>query len=83
MKNALRLLSMLVGIIFIAAAVVQWATFEYPDANPIWPGAIFTPGIGSQVLNWLVVSTIGGVGVGLISLGRSKPKSDTTDRWEP
>jgi hypothetical protein len=37
----LRFVSRAIGVALIAAAFMQWLTFDYPDINPFWPGAIF------------------------------------------
>ena len=49
----LHLAAKVLGIAPMVIAILQWITFDYPDVNPFWPGAMFAPGIASQVLNWL------------------------------
>ncbi len=51
---------------FLAAAVLQWLLFEYPDINP-FAANIFTPGIISQVLNWLIVVVLATIGWGFFT----------------
>ena len=70
MGTLLKLLSKIVGCVFMLLAFLQWITFDYPDVNPFWPGAIFAPGMLSQVLNWLVVSVLSCVGWGFFTLGK-------------
>lgn len=65
-----------VGTILMLLAFLQWATFDYPDMNPFWPGLIFSPGAISQVLNWLVVAVLGATGYGLYSAGRKSGKEN-------
>jgi hypothetical protein len=64
-----RIVSKVVGAVFIAAAVLKWATYEYPDALP----SVFTlgPMIG-QVGNWLIVCILGAVGLALWNFDRSR-----------
>jgi len=38
--------------LFLVAAFLQWITYEYPDVNPFAFGAIFPPGMLSQLFNW-------------------------------
>ena len=61
----------ILGILIMAAAFLQWITFDYPDVNPFWPGAIFVPGVASQFLNWIIVSIIGSAGYALFFYGKS------------
>ncbi|PBB16544.1 hypothetical protein [Mesorhizobium sp. WSM4313] len=61
----------LVGGVLIVAAVLQWATFDYPDINPFAPGAILAAGMLSQLFNWILVCLLGTTGVVLIGFGRS------------
>jgi len=56
----------------MSAAFLQWLTFDYPDINPFWPGAIFVPGVLSQVLNWLIICILAAVGWGFFTLGTFK-----------
>jgi hypothetical protein len=63
---------MIAGALLVVAAVFQWLTFDYPDVNPLWPGAVFAPGMISQVVNWIVVCVLGGTGCALITVGKSK-----------
>lgn len=69
MKSLLRGVAKVVGVLFMAAAALQWLTFDYPNVNPFWPGAIFAPGVLSQVLNWVVVCVLATIGWGLFTLG--------------
>lgn len=68
----LRLAARAAGALLICLAFLQWITFDYPDVNPFWPGAIFVPGMLSQVLNWIVVCVIGATGLGLWQLGGAR-----------
>ena len=72
MKNIFKVLSKIIGIIFIATAFLQWITFDYPDINPFWFGAIFAPGMISQIFNWLFVCILATVGWGFFTLGKFK-----------
>ena len=56
---------------FLLAAFLQWLTFDYPDTNPFAPGAIFAPGMLSQLFNWIFVCLLGTTGIVLIGLARS------------
>jgi len=68
----LRFVSRAIGVVLIAAAFIQWITFDYPDINPFWPGAIFVPGMLSQVLNWLIVCILATIGWGFFTLWQFK-----------
>lgn len=57
----------LVGGALVVAAIVQWATYEYPDINPFAPGAILAPGMLSQLFNWVLVCLLGTTG--LVAIG--------------
>ncbi|RWB91155.1 MAG: hypothetical protein EOQ52_06935 [Mesorhizobium sp.] len=70
MKAACIAVLQLVGGVFIVAAFLQWATFEYPDINPFGPGAIFATGMLSQLFNWILVCLLGTTGVLLIGFAR-------------
>lgn len=72
MKAMLRMLARAIGAGFLALAVWQWISFDYPDINPFKFGAIFAPGAISQVLNWLIVCVLGTIGWGFFTLGRFK-----------
>lgn len=61
----------LVGGALVLAAILQWATYEYPDINAFAPGAIFAPGMLSQLFNWILVCFLGTTGVVLIGFARS------------
>ncbi len=70
MKALLRWAAQLTGVLFMAAAFLQWLTFDYPDINPFWPGATLAPGMLSQVFNWAVVCVLAAIGWGLFTLGK-------------
>ena len=72
MKPILHVLARIIGAAFMVAAFLQWLTFDYPDVNPFRPGAIFAPGMLSQVLNWLLVCVLAIVGWGLFTFGKFK-----------
>ncbi|MDE3756780.1 hypothetical protein I7G60_01445 [Sinorhizobium meliloti] len=59
-----NIISKAIGILFIVAAVFQWVSFDYPDVNPFWPGAVFTAGTIGQVINWLIVCILAVIGIG-------------------
>lgn len=65
----MRFLAKSSGALLVLLAFLQWITFDYPDVNPFWPGAIFAPGIFSQFLNWILVSILGAFGWLLLSYG--------------
>lgn len=71
MKALSVALLQLVGGSLIAAAFLQWVTYEYPDINPLAPAAIFAPGMLSQPFNWILVCLLGTTGVVLIGFARS------------
>lgn len=71
MKALSVALLQLVGGSLIAAAFLQWVTYEYPDINLFAPGAIFSPGMLSQPFNWILVCLLGTTGVVLIGFARS------------
>lgn len=75
MKIILIGLSKLVGVVLMVLAFLQWVTFDYPDLNPFWPGAIFNPGMLFQFFNWLIVCILGASGWALFSVGKLKPNS--------
>ena len=83
MNAMLKLFSKTIGVLLMAAAFLQWATFSYPEVNPFWPGAIFVPGMLSQVLNWVVVAVLGAAGWGLFTLGRSSVSKPSSGPAEP
>ncbi|WP_027170506.1 hypothetical protein [Mesorhizobium sp. WSM3224] len=60
-----------VGGAFLVVALLQWVTYEYPDLNPFMPGAIFAPGMLSQLFNWIFVCLLGTTGAVLIGFARS------------
>jgi len=66
----IRGISKAIGVVIMLLAFLQWITFDYPDVNPFWPGAIFAPGTLSQILNWLVVCVIGAIGWGFFTYGK-------------
>lgn len=79
MKFLLRGIAKAIGIVFMFLAFLQWVTFDYPDVNPFWPGAIFAPGMASQILNWGVVCILAVVGWGFFTLGKFKLSNSATD----
>lgn len=79
MKAILSQVAKMIGILFMLLAFLQWLTFDYPDVNPFWPGAIFSLGMVSQFLNWIIVSIVGGIGWAIFTYGKSlgsAPKED-------
>ena len=83
MKALLRAIARIIGIAFMVAAFLQWITFDYPDVNPFWPGAIFAPGMLAQVLNWLIVCILATIGWGFFTHGKFKlEKSEKEPRAE-
>lgn len=74
----LRFISRVIGVVIMAAAFLQWITFDYPDFNPFWPGAIFVPGVLSQVLNWLIVCVLAVIGWVFFTLGQFKLRARTS-----
>lgn len=71
MKAVSVVVLQVLGGLFVIAAFLQWITFDYPDVNPFAPGAIFAPGMLSQLFNWILVCFLGTIGVLLISFARS------------
>lgn len=69
-KKTLKYISKAIGCLFFVMAFLQWITFEYPDVNPYAVGAIFAPGMLSQMLNWGFVCILGAIGGLFWSLGR-------------
>jgi hypothetical protein len=65
MRSAGIILARIAGGILIAAALLQWALFDYdrPDTLP-----------AGQVLNWVLVVVLAAPGWFLLTLGR-KPQS--------
>ena len=82
-KTLTKLASKVAGVLLMAVAFLQWITFSYPDVNPFWPGAIFVPGMLSQVLNWVVVAVLGTAGWGLFTFGHSRASKPSTGPTEP
>ena len=70
-KAILSTATCVVGALLMVLAFVQWITFDYPDANPFWPGAILAPGMLSQILNWGLVCLLGASGWGCWTFGKS------------
>ena len=70
MRTLLRLVARAIGVVFMAAAFLQWLTFDYPDVNPFGGVTIFTPGIISQVLNWVLVCVLAVIGWGFFTYGK-------------
>ena len=70
MKTILRILARIVGSVLMAAAFLQWLTFDYPNVNPFGLGTIFAPGMLSQVLNWLLVCILATVGWEIFTFGK-------------
>ena len=57
-----------IGILFIVLAILQWVSFDYPDVNPFIPGAIFAPGMLSQLVNFAIVVGLASIGIGFFKL---------------
>lgn len=74
MRTVLRFAARVIGVLFMAAAFLQWLTFDYPDINPFGGVTIFTPGAISQVLNWALVCVLATVGWGFFTYGRFRLK---------
>jgi hypothetical protein len=70
MRTIFHLASRIVGVIFLAAALLQWLTFDYPDMNPFGGVTIFTPGAISQVFNWVFVVVLATIGWGFFTYGK-------------
>lgn len=79
LRIVLIVISKLAGAILILLAFLQWITFDYPDVNPFWPGAIFVPGMLSQVLNWGIVVVLGAAGWTLFTIGRLRSSQKDKD----
>lgn len=71
----IRLFARILGVIFMAVALLQWITFDYPNVIPFWSANIFTPGMFSQFINWMVVCVLGAIGWGLFSYGKRVTKN--------
>lgn len=71
-KGIMVILSKIVGIVFMLLAFIQWITFDYPDVNPFWPGAIFAPGMISQFFNWIIVCVLATIGWGFFTQWKFK-----------
>ena len=56
--------SKIISVLFLAAAVPQWISYEYPDTAPFWPGVAFAPGMIGQVVHWIIVCILATTGVG-------------------
>ena len=65
-----------IGTILIVAAIIQWITYDYPDVNPFSIGAGFAPGIFGQVVNWLLIAVLAGLGWGFFTGFRFTLKSE-------
>jgi len=73
----MRIIARIVGVALIVVAVLQWITFDYPDVNSWFSLSIFTPGMPSQILNYIIVVLIAAAGAPLLSFGRTgKDKQD-------
>ena len=72
MRQIAVLCSKGVGVLLMLLAVVQWITFDYPDANPLRGSGLLAPGMLSQVVNWLIVAVVAAVGWGFFTLGSFK-----------
>lgn len=70
--KVLHIVAKVVGALFMVAALLQWLTFDYPNVNPFFPGAIFAAGMLSQVLNWVLVCILATIGWGFFTLGKFK-----------
>lgn len=71
MKSLCVAVLKLVGGLFLVAAFLQWIAYDYPDVNPYAFGAIFAPGMLSQLFNWILVCLLGTIGAVLIGFARS------------
>ena len=69
MNNILAILARTTGVAFLALAFFQWLTFDYPNVNPFFPGAILAPGMLSQVFNSMLVGAIAAAGILMFRLG--------------
>ena len=78
-KGILKISSKIFGIGFMFLAFYQWATFDYPDVNPFGIGAIFAPGMISQIFNWVFVVVLGSIGWGFFTLGKFKLGESTDE----
>ncbi len=70
MRGTLELASKTIGVMIMVFSFFQWITFDYPDINPFWHGAIWQTGIETEIINWIVVSLLSVVGYGLFTLGK-------------
>jgi len=75
MRLIIGVIAQVVGVLFMVAAFLQWATYDYPDFNPFAGVSIFTPGVLGQVLNWLIVVVLATIGWTLFSYGRKSGES--------
>lgn len=78
LRRLAQLLARCVGAIFIVLAILQWATFDYPNINPFVPGAIFAPGMLSQLVNFAIVIGLVGIGIGFFWLSNFIRKDQGT-----
>ena len=78
-KGILKISSKIIGIGFMLLAFLQWITFDYPDVNPFRPGAIFAPGMISQIFNWFFVCILGTIGWGFFTVGKFKLEESTDE----
>ena len=59
-----------IGVIMMVFSFFQWMTFDYPDTNPFWHGAIWQMGIETETINLIFISLLSVVGYGLFTLGK-------------
>lgn len=74
MKTTMVVLRKILGGIFLAAAFLQWLTFDYPDMDAFKLGAGLTPGLWRQAVNWALVCLLAGIGYALFTWGRVKAR---------
>ena len=70
MRATLELASKSIGVVIMVFSLFQWMTFDYPDTNPFWHGAIWQKGIETGTINLIFVSVLSVVGYGLFTLGK-------------
>lgn len=75
----IRPLAKVIGVGLMAVAFLQWITFDYPDVNPFWPGAVFAPGMLSQFVNWIIVCAIAAIGLLIFRAGGDDSRHNGKD----